>query len=194
MDTRKVAWHEAHWLNRPPRVEIDGEHLVVTTALNGDFWRKTSYGFIHDNGHALLAPLPNGAAVEITYEARFEAQFDQAGVMVRVDERTWVKAGVEFADGLPQLGAVATRDYSDWSLAPAPDWIGIPITLRASRSGDALTIRARKGEEPWQLVRVIPFMPDAVASAGPFCCSPQRAGLEVRFTRFVLGPADGSLH
>lgn len=36
--------------------------------------------------------------------------------------------------------------------------------------------------------------PDATASAGPFCCSPQREGLEVRFTRFVLGPADRSLH
>ncbi|WP_394825778.1 DUF1349 domain-containing protein [Pendulispora albinea] len=191
---RTIPWNVAHWLNRPPSVDIDGDDLIVSTADRSDFWRRTSYGFIHDNGHALLAALPLGTAIEVTYEADFEALFDQAGIMVRVDERTWVKAGVEFSDGVPQLGAVATREFSDWSLAPAPEWIRRPITVRASRSGDALTIRAHKGDGQWQLVRVTPLAPDVVANAGPFCCSPTRRGLVVRFTRFVRGAADASLH
>ncbi|WP_106401365.1 DUF1349 domain-containing protein [Actinocorallia populi] len=189
-----VPWEEAGWLNPPPGAERDGDALVVTTAEGGDFWRHTSYGFVHDDGHALLADLPDGTAVEVTFEADLTALYDQAGVMVRVDERTWVKAGVEATDGAPHLGAVVTHGTSDWSLAPVPDWAGTPVTVRASRSGDALTVRARSGDGPWRMVRLAYLPPDAAAKAGPFCCSPQRGGLQVRFTRFTLGPADTGLH
>lgn len=189
-----VPWTSARWLNEPPRVEIDGAALIVTTGDHTDFWRRTSYGFIHDNGHGLLSDFPNETAIEVAYEAEFAAQFDQAGILIRIDDRTWIKAGVELSDGVPQLGAVVTREFSDWSVAPAPDWVGIPITVRASRSGDAVTIRAHRGDGPWQLVRVAPLAADALAAAGPFTCSPTRAGLVVRFTRFARGPADASLH
>lgn len=189
-----VPWTSAQWLNEPPRVEAADTALIVTTGDHTDFWRRTSYGFIHDNGHGLLIDIPNETAIEVTYEAEFASQFDQAGILIRIDDRTWIKAGVELSDGVPQLGAVVTREFSDWSVAPAPDWVGVPITVRASRSGDAVTIRARRGDGPWQLVRVAPLAADAIATAGPFTCSPTRAGLVVRFTRFARGPADASLH
>ena len=124
----------------------------------------------------------------------FEALYDQAGLMIRVDAETWIKAGVEMSDGLPQLGAVVTRGVSDWSVAPVPEWQGRRVTVRASRSGDAVTIRARCEDGPWRLVRLAPLSADAAATAGPFCCSPERGGLEVRFTGFARGAADKALH
>jgi uncharacterized protein len=75
-----------------------------------------------------------------------------------------------------------------------PEWIGGTVTVRASRSGDAVTIRARSGDGPWRLVRLAPLDPDAQAAAGPACCSPGPKGLTVCFTSFVTGPADASLH
>jgi hypothetical protein len=114
--------------------------------------------------------------------------------MVRVDAETWIKAGVELSDGRPQLGAVVTHGRSDWSMAPVPDWAGRRVTVRASRTGDAVTVRARCEDEPWRMVRLAPLAPDATAAAGPFCCSPQREGLTVRFTGFTTGPADRALH
>lgn len=194
MDERHIGWSEASWLNAPQAAEVDAEGLTVTTHGSSDFWRTTSYGFVHDDGHALLTELPGGSAVEATFLAAFEELYDQAGVMVRVDERNWIKAGIEMTDGAPHLGAVVTRDTSDWSMAPVPDWHGHLVTVRASRSGDAITIRARRDDEPWRMVRLAPLAPGLAASAGPFCCSPERAGLRVLFTRFVTGPADRSLH
>jgi uncharacterized protein len=189
-----IAWADGAWLNPPLRTEPDGDALLVTTRRESDFWRTTSYGFVHDDGHALLTELPSGSAVEVEFVASFEELYDQAGLMVRVDARNWVKAGIELSDGFPQLGAVVTREVSDWSVAPVPEWSGHRVTVRASRAGDALTIRARCADGPWRLVRLAPLDPDATAAAGPFCCSPQREGLTVRFTRFALGPADRSLH
>jgi len=114
-------------------------------------------------------------------------------LMVYSDEENWIKAGVEFADGLPQLGAVVTRVISDWSVAPVPTWMGKEVHLRFSRSGDALTIRARCDGE-WQLVRLAPLDPEREWKAGIFCAGPLRAGLEVTFTQVRTGPADQALH
>ena len=189
-----IAWSGANWLNPPLAVKEDDDGLLVTTRPQSDFWRVTSYGFVHDDGHALLVPFPSGSAVEVGFVARLEELYDQAGLMVRVDAEHWIKAGVEISDGSPQLGAVVTDGRSDWSMAPVPDWAGRHVTVRASRAGDAVTVRARCEGGPWRTVRLAPLAPDAAASAGPFCCSPAGDGMTVRFTRFTTGPADAALH
>lgn len=189
-----VHWSEGAWFNAPPEAAPDGDALVVTAAEGSDLWRTTSYGFVHDDGHGLLRPLDAGSAVEVTFAMDYAEQFDQAGVLVRADPGHWVKAGVEFADGTPQLGAVVTHGVSDWSTAPVPAWAGVTVTVRVSRAGDALTIRARREGEPWQLVRLAPWPADLAAHAGPFCCAPTRADLRVRFLSWRAGPADSRLH
>ncbi|MFI7548155.1 DUF1349 domain-containing protein [Micromonospora sediminimaris] len=192
---RSIEWSGGDWHGRPVRVteEPDGT-LSVEPGQGSDLWRHTSYGFVHDDAPALLAPFPAGTAVEVDFRLAWTGQFDQAGVLVRVDDRNWVKAGVEVSDGQPQVGAVVTRDVSDWSVAPVPDWAGREVSVRVSRAGDALTVRARGAGEPWRLVRLAPLAPDAVATAGPYCCSPSRGGLLVRFTGWRHGPADEALH
>ncbi|WP_151769997.1 DUF1349 domain-containing protein [Streptomyces abyssomicinicus] len=189
-----IAWDDAAWLNPPAATAVDGTDLLVTARDRSDFWRTTGYGFVRDDGHALLTGFPAGSAVEVTFVAAFDALYDQAGLMIRVDAHTWIKAGVEMSDGVPHLGAVVTHGRSDWSLSPVPDWHGRLVTVRASRAGDAVTVRARTPEHPWRMVRLAPLEPGATATAGPFCCSPERAGLQVRFTRFTTGPADAALH
>ncbi|GIG53885.1 DUF1349 domain-containing protein [Demequina activiva] len=182
------------WTTEPVRAAIDDGVLRVEAREGSDAWRVTSYDFIHDDAHALLAPLAAREAVEVSFLLDYSEQFDQAGVMIRVDERTWIKAGVEVSDGAPQVGAVVTRGVSDWSVAPVPEWVGREVTVRASRAGDAVTVRARVEDEPWRLVRVAPLDPTADARAGLFCCAPSRSGLTVTFTDHRRGEADGSLH
>ncbi|MBP1241105.1 regulation of enolase protein 1 (concanavalin A-like superfamily) [Frigoribacterium sp. PvP120] len=189
-----VDWSTGSWTTAPARVEVGDDGMRVTAVEGSDAWRVTSYGFVHDTEHALLAPLEQGTAVEVSFRLDLSAQFDQAGVFVRVDDETWTKAGVERSDGEDGLGAVVTRGVSDWSLAPVPGWHGREVTVRASRSGDALTVRARVDDEPWRLVRVSPLDPDAAATAGPMCCAPSRDGLTVHFTAWRTGPADEGLH
>ncbi|TDC47521.1 DUF1349 domain-containing protein [Actinomadura sp. KC345] len=181
------------WLNPPPAADHDGSALLVTAAKGSDFWRTTSYGYDRDGGHALLSPLGPEAAVEVSFIADYDHQFDQAGLLLYLDETTWIKAGAEYCDGELQLGAVVTRGVSDWSSGPVP-WAGREITVRASRSGDAVTVRARAGDDPWQMIRLAPFPVDVPAKAGPYCCAPEREGLTVRFTRVSTGAPDEALH
>ncbi|MGN8027383.1 DUF1349 domain-containing protein [Microbacterium sp. 22242] len=189
-----IAWTDGVWTHAPVSAVEDGTDLLVTAAEGSDAWRLTSYGFIHDNEHALVAPCEPESAVEVEFTAAFSQQFDQAGIFVRVSAEHWVKAGVEFADGRLQLGAVVTDGRSDWSLAPVPGWLGQRIRIRVSRSGDALTIRAAVEDGELQLVRVVPFAPGLEASAGPFVCAPTRAGLTVRFHSWRGTAPDAQLH
>ncbi len=190
----QVPWSAGTWTTPPVSATQDGDDLLVAAVEGSDAWRHTAYGFVHDDEHALLAALIPGTAVEVTFVADLTEQFDQAGVFLRADAETWIKAGVELADGVPQLGAVVTLGRSDWSVGAVPSWAGREVTVRASRTGDAVTIRARVDDEPFTLVRVAPFPADADVAAGPFCCAPTRAGLVVRFRRWEVGPADEALH
>jgi regulation of enolase protein 1 (concanavalin A-like superfamily) len=189
-----IPWSRGEWTNRPAAVVEQAGDLLVTAAESSDAWRVTSYGFIHDTEHALLAPFPQDSAMEVEFTAAFSQQFDQAGIFVRISAEHWIKAGVEFADGAAQVGAVVTDRFSDWSLAPVPDWNGGRVRIRISRSGDALTIRAGSGGDDLQLVRVVPLAPDVVALAGPFTCAPTRAGLTVPFHSWWATPPDSQLH
>ena len=168
--------------------------LQIITGFETDFWRTTSYGFVRDSGHALLHDFPDNTSFEVTVTADFSEQFDQAGILVRAADTHWVKCGVEYADGVLGVGAVVTSGVSDWSTAPHPDWLHAPITFRVSRSGDALTIRAKSSDRPWELVRLAPIDPSLQWQAGPFAATPTREGLAVSFTDPQWGQADGSLH
>ena len=135
-------WEQGRWTHEPAHVEVSGSDILVTAVEGSDAWRITSYGFIHDSEHALLAAFPDDSAVEVEFTAAFSEQFDQAGVFVRFDDEHWVKAGIEYADGACQVGAVVTNGTSDWSVAPVPQWRDRRVLVRVSRSGNAMTVRA----------------------------------------------------
>jgi len=193
----RVDWAAGSWRNPPVSVtdEPDGG-LLVAAAEGSDAWQKTSYGFVHDSEHALLRPFEPGAAIEVDYLATMSEQFDQAGLLVRLDSEHWIKAGTEYADGALRVGAVVTDGYSDWSTAPVADWSGRVVRVRASWADDALTIRAGLVGEPLDLIRLArwPVPAGGGVLAGPYCCAPTRAGFTARFVEWRSTGADAALH
>lgn len=189
----QVSWSEGAWTREPVSISLDGNSLNVEAAAESDWWRTTAYGFIHDDGHALIKEFPNESSVEVSFILNYTDQFDQAGIFITSDSENWIKAGVEFCDGYPQVGAVVTQTNSDWSVAPVAEWINKEVTIRVSRSGDAVTVRAGINGE-LRLVRVAPLDPTRTWRAGPMFCAPTRAGLTVTFTQWSVGTADSDLH
>lgn len=194
MDNRQLTWSDGTWTRTPAAVREDGSDLLVTSEEGSDAWRITSYGFERYSAHALVARLPQASAMEVVFTCDYTEQFDQAGLFLTAGPEAWIKAGVEYTDGHPMVGAVVTNPFSDWSTAPVDDWAGRRVRLRLSRDGNAVTVRAGLDGEDLKLVRVAPFPEQADAEAGPYTCAPSRAGLTVRFHEWSLGPADDSLH
>lgn len=187
--------HEAEWTTEPVQARTEGDRLIVEAQEGSDFWEKTFYGFCHQNGHAMLAPWDGTKAIEVSFDlSSFTELYDQAGLMLWHSQDQWIKAGVEVNDGVAHVGAVVTDRFSDWSLSPVPEWGGRIVTIRASYHDESVVIRARTDEHPWRTIRVARFAYPTNKQAGPFLCSPKRAGFEVAFTKWKLTEPDQDLH
>ena len=190
---KTIAWSEGTWTREPVSISEKSSSLEVEAAFDSDWWRTTAYGFIHDAGHALLRDFPHESAIEVSFILNYTEQFDQAGIFITSGDDQWIKAGVEYCDGYPQAGAVVTDVKSDWSVSRVPEWMDKEVTVRVSRSGDAVTVRAGLDGD-LRLLRVAPLDPSRTWSAGPMACAPTRTGLKVHFTKWSEGPADSELH
>lgn len=196
MTLRDIAWDDMEWLHEPPRAVVRAGALEVTTGDKTDFWHQTGYGFVNHNGHFLGTAMDGDAAVEVAFRGGFTEQFDQAGLMLYGGPELWLKAGVERSDGRLMASVVATAGHSDWSVNPLPARAeGQVLTFRASRNGDAVTVRYRIGDaDGWQMLRLAYLPSGARLRAGAMCCSPTRAGLVVSFESVRVGPPDAAIH
>ena len=182
------------WLNAPASWSLDEGHLRVTTDPATDFWRETHYGFTRDTGHFFGCTTAGDFTAQLRVRAQYTALYDQAGIMVRIDERTWVKAGIERSDGQCLLSSVLTVERSDWATAPYTHDPG-DFWLRATVLGGVLRLQVSADGLRWPLVRLAPFPAAKSYLVGPMCCTPKRAGLNVLFSEFHVGlPSGKDLH
>lgn len=181
------AMQNGFWLNEPAKWHLGGDNLEITTDKATDFWRSTYYGFIRDSGHFLGCSVDGPFSAEINVQGRYEELYDQAGLMVRIDDQNWVKAGVEFTDNVLMLSTVVTIGESDWSVT-TPWGDAKSFYLRLTVSNGALRVQASFDRVNWPLLRLAPFPHADRYMVGPTCCSPQRSGLVVRFSEFRIGP------
>ena len=188
-----IPWSTGSWTRQPISIAEKNGAIVVEAAEGSDWWRTTAYGFIHDDGHALITDFPQDSAMEVSFILDYKEQFDQCGIFITSDNEHWIKAAIEFCDGYPQVGAVVTAPVSDWSTGRVSEWMGKEVTMRVSRTGDAVTVRAGC-EGDMRLVRVSPLDPQRTWKAGPLLCAPSRAGLITTITSWRQGPADSDLH
>ena len=182
------------WLNAPRHWRLDGGSLHVVTDHGTDFWRETHYGFTRDSGHLFALATDGDFTAELRVRASYAALYDQAGMMVRVDDRHWVKAGIELSDGQAMLSSVLTTGQSDWATGPfAGD--AADFWLRATVAAGVLRLQASADGRSWPLLRLCPFPKAASYQVGPMCCTPERAGLAVEFSDFrVTAPSGRDLH
>lgn len=174
-----------NWLNEPAHWNVQGETIAVTTKAKSDFWRKTHYGFVRDNGHFYYQPVTGNFVAEVKINGQYRDLYDQAGLMVRLDETTWIKCGIEYIDGVQHVSAVVTRDYSDWSVIPAPH--NPPsLWLRLTRQGEAVEVHYSFDGQQYSLLRLAHLTSAETVNAGPMCASPDGAGFDVTFEHFTV--------
>lgn len=153
--------------------EINREgSLVIVPPAKKDFWRKTFYDPVlcKDDGPVLYASLNTNDHFTISTEFTLtaKAQFDQAGIFIRLSPEHWIKTGIEVVDRMPRLSCVVTNIYSDWSTAPYPsspassneegpatETVTVQSAIRVHCRGSSFVVEAKTPETgKWEFIRI----------------------------------------
>ena len=205
------------------RIEKDGSSIVITPTTGLDYWSKTFYEPLlikHDAQCLLSEPIAPDAEVTLCTTLTLApcAQFDQGGIMVLVDDDTWVKAGIEFTDGLPRLSCVVTNNgYSDWStqgwdfdscshdseIRTTSIHIRVSKLCPGSIQGPTMVFEAasiekctKSDSKPWTQIRIASLRSKKQPwRMGFFAISPiEAAGCYARFQNLTFGPKEKPVH
>jgi regulation of enolase protein 1 (concanavalin A-like superfamily) len=179
------------WLNEPASWQRTGDVLTVSVDPSTDFWRETGYGYIRDSGHVYGEVLAGDLDVSVRMRCTLGVQYDQAGVMLRADERTWLKTGVEFFEGRARLSTVLTLGRSSWMVTDLPAGTD-EIVLRVSRRGDAVEVRYVLEDGPAELAALVFMPPGREVLAGVMAAAPEGPGFRVTFHDLRITERDWS--
>ena len=172
-------------MNEPASSNLVGDKLAVRSRAKADFWRKTFYGYITDNGHFFHLPASGDFIFQARINGQYAALYDQAGLMVRKDAENWMKCGTEFFDGRRHASVVFTRDFSDWSTMPDLSDTA-PIWWRAVRKKDSIETLCSLDGKAFTSVRQGYFPPDEKVDVGIMCAAPEGPGFEAAFDNSKL--------
>jgi regulation of enolase protein 1 (concanavalin A-like superfamily) len=173
------------WMNSPESVKRDGDKSIVRSRPKTDFWRKTFYGYITDNGHFFYLRARGDFTFQARVNGKYAALYDQAGLMVRLDAENWMKCGTEFFDGRRHASVVFTRDFSDWSTMPDLS-DAAPVWWRAVRKKDSIETSCSVDGQNFTTVRQGYFVPEPKVQAGTMCAAPEGPGFEATFSDLKL--------
>ena len=189
-----MTFAQCVWLNEPQAWRLADDTLTVATDPGTDFWRETHYGFTRDTGHFFGCETAGDFTAELRIRAEYRELYDQAGVMVRLSEREWLKAGIELSDGVAMASSVLTIGRSDWATA-AYGGDASDFRMRITVKAGVLRLQISRDGTVWPLMRLCPFPIASSYRVGPMCCTPERAGLAVAFSEFrVTPPTAKDLH
>ena len=171
------------WLNEPMKWVEDGGKITVHADPGTDTWREPKEGGIRSKGHFRYQPVEGDFTAEVSISGDYKDLYDQAGIMVMLDDHTWMKCGVEFVHDVQHASVVMTREWSDWSIVALDN---PPTThIRAERKGHLLFIYYSLDKKDYRLMRKGYFADSQLLNVGIMAASPQK-GFTVVFENFQL--------
>ncbi|KAH8551951.1 hypothetical protein BGW37DRAFT_318496 [Umbelopsis sp. PMI_123] len=114
------------WLNEPASYKATDiekisagykiKSVQATSVPKTDFWRKPPQTH-RDTGHFYYTSIEGDFRLSCTFKGKWVTQYDQAGLMCRLNDQYWIKTGLELDEGLIFASCVVTNPYSDWSVS-----------------------------------------------------------------------------
>ncbi|KAK3323845.1 hypothetical protein B0T19DRAFT_214696 [Cercophora scortea] len=108
--------------------------FTITAAPDTDIWRKPPHTDVFNAATApspstkTKGPLPSFLSAKASFSFPWTEQYDQAGLLLSfrplhspntiTSPTKWIKTGIEFYNGQPQLSTVACDRWADWSVSP----------------------------------------------------------------------------
>jgi regulation of enolase protein 1 (concanavalin A-like superfamily) len=182
-----------YWFNEPTRYQL-GNGLEIYTDAETDFWQRTHYGFRRDDGHCLVIKQSGDFSLMTHVTFRPQAQYDQCGLIVRVDAENWIKTSTEYEDAqVSRLGSVVTNlGYSDWATQDISSEHN-EMWYRISKNGADFLLESSYDGQKWAQLRIAHLhkLPEEL-EVGVYACSPIGKDFWCRFSVLEIGENEWS--
>ena len=176
----KMGWH-----NQPKSWSDSDGRISIAVESKTDFWRITHYGYITDNGHFYYQEREGDFTATVKVQGDYKSLYDQAGLMIRIDEKHWIKTGIEFVNGTENVSTVVTREFSDWSVIPKKGTSKY-VWLKLIRKDDYVEIHYSLDNKSYQVVREAYFPPKVKCKIGVMAAAPEGKGFQAVFEDFKV--------
>ena len=177
-----------NWFNEPAQWSIpNAKTFKMYVTPKTDYWRITHYGFTVDDAPFYYAVYGGEFEAKDKIKGDYKTNFDQMGLMIRVNEEQWIKTGIEFVSGNQNISTVVTHGTSDWSvikLENAPRFIWI----KAVRRLDAVEVFYSYDDKEYTMMRTCYLQDNIPVQVGLMAASPDGTGFEAVFEDFSVKP------
>jgi len=173
------------WFNEPEQWEIKDNTLSMFVTPQSDYWRISHYGFTVDDAPFYYSTYGGEFEVKVKITGDYQARFDQAGLMLRIDHENYIKTGIEFVDGKFNLSTVVTHKTSDWSVIALDKPVPY-IWIKAIRRLDAVEIFYSFDDKNYTMMRNAWLQDNSPVMVGVMGASPDRKGFNAKFEHFKV--------
>ena len=173
------------WYNEPEKWQVKDNKLIVQVTPKSDYWRISHYGFTVDDAPFYYSTYGGEFEAKVKLIGDYKVRFDQMGLMIRIDEKNYIKTGVEFVDGKFNISTVVTHQKSDWSVIPL-DKTPPFIWIKAIRRLDAVKIYYSLDDKNYIMTRNAPLQDNSPVMIGLMAACPDGNGFEARFENFSV--------
>lgn len=184
-EIKSQSLEKMQWYNEPEQWQIKDNTLIMQVTPKSDYWRISHYGFTVDDAPFYYNIYGGEFEAKVKLTGDYKARFDQMGLMIRVDQKHYIKTGVEFVDGKFNISTVVTHEKSDWSVTPlskAPPFIWVKVVRRL----DAIEVYYSLDDKDYIMTRNAPLQDNTPVMIGLMAACPDGNGFEARFENFSV--------
>ena len=167
------------WINDPADVRFTETGMMVEAKGRTDFWQNKYRKIAMDSGHFFYAYKTGDFTLIVRWTVQWTLEalspFGQCGIMVRIDDKNWIKASVM---GNKLGSAVTQSGLSDWAMQDLPD--DTPqIWYKIKKSGRDYAIYYSTDGTTFTQIRLTSFIiEDVEVKIGAYICSPNQEGFK----------------
>lgn len=173
------------WYNEPAKWAVSDGALLMEVTPKSDYWRISHYGFTVDDAPFYYATYGGEFEAKVKITGDYQARFDQAGLMVRIDHENYIKAGIEYVGGKYNLSVVVTHTTSDWSVITLDKPVE-SVWIKAVRRRDAVEVFYSFDDKEYVMMRDAWLKDNTPVMVGMMGACPDGDGFNVRFDNFSV--------
>jgi uncharacterized protein len=173
------------WSNKPKSVKEKSSKVIITTTPGSDCFRPGATSG-NDSASFYWHKVEGDFECVVHIKGDFAKPYDKAGIMLRVDEKTWMMSGMEYFGEQLNNSSCITREISDWSLAPLPDEARKGCWFCVKRLGNKVESFYSMDTKTWIQTRQGLFTDTPTIKVGIATGSPTGEGFKVTFDKFWM--------